>query len=131
MQIKGVGSPAGAAPAAGRPSGASTFSVPAGAASVKAQAAVSATGLDTLIGLQEWEGAPARDRRARKHGRAMLDALARLQLGLLANEADGPALAGLAALLDQCPDAADQGLRDALAAVSLRARIELARRGAG
>ena len=42
---------------------------------------------------------PARDRRPRQHGRAMLDALARLQLGLL-GELDGAALESLAALAD-------------------------------
>ena len=106
MEIKGVGRLGVAAPGAGRAGGSPGFSVAAGAA-VAGQAAVAAAGLDSLLALQEWDGTGTGDRKARKHGRAMLDALARLQVGLLGGGADDAALAELAALVGHCPDASD------------------------
>ncbi len=95
-----------------------------------------------LLGLQEQGPADAlsapaaRDREARRHGQALLSALAELQL-LLTGMGSGPEgspenvrrlserLSGLAASI---PAAADPGLRGVVAAIGLRARIELTRR---
>ena len=137
MVVKGLGpvaAPAGTGPVGAGPAGAGRGAGPSGfSVSVGANPAVAMTpgvaALDGLLLLQEVEGAPERDRRARKHGRAMLDALSRLQLGLLDADGGADALANLSALAEHCPEAADPGLRDLLGAVSLRARVELARRG--
>ncbi len=95
-----------------------------------------------LLGLQERGPADAlsapaaRDREARRHGQALLSALAELQL-LLTGMGTGPdgspedvrmlseRLSGLAASI---PAAADPGLRGVVAAIGLRAQIELTRR---
>ena len=82
-----------------------------------------------MLLLQETDAAPARDRQARRHGRAMLDALARLQHALLGGGDDPAALDQLAALLEHCPEASDPELRATVAAVALRVHVELARRG--
>jgi hypothetical protein len=121
---------AATAPATARTgAGGAGFNVGSGVqTSAGPSAASAAAGLGGLLLLQEVENAPARDRRARKHGRALLDALAQLQLGLLGDDPDGLALERLAALLDHAPEAADPGLRDVLGAVALRAHVELARR---
>ncbi len=87
--------------------------------------------LDAMLALQEAEAEAARDRNARRHGKALLDALAELQRALLAESDDqeGPALHRLAALLEAPPDAANPALAGVLRALALRARVELARRG--
>jgi hypothetical protein len=59
----------------------------------------------------------------------MLDDLRGLQLELLSGRADPARLARLAALAEG-PDAADPALQAVLREVSLRARVELARRRA-
>ena len=107
------------------------FSVPdearAGEAAEAGRAApAEAVGLAGMLALQE-DGGAVRDRRARRHGQAMLAELASLQRDLLA---DGPAperLARLGELADAMPEAEDARLRGALAEVSLRVRVELAR----
>ncbi len=86
--------------------------------------------MDGLLLLQQVEDGPTRDRQARRHGRALLEGLGALQRALLGGEDDPAALDRLAALVAHCPDAADPALRGTLAAVALRARVELARRGA-
>ena len=127
MLVRNVGSAPIPAANAGRPGpGRAGFAVPAGRTAAPATVSAPAA-LDGLLLLQEVEDAPARDRRARQHGRAMLDALARLQLALLGGHSAAEALAGLAALAGQCPDASDPGLRDLLGSIALRARVELAR----
>jgi hypothetical protein len=90
------------------------------------------------VALQEAAGhevmAPAlRDRQARRHAEAVLAQLAALQCALLGDmpglgDEPGTALARLAGLAETAPEAADPGLAAVLAAVTLRARIELARR---
>jgi len=86
--------------------------------------------LGGLLSLQEQDAPePATDRRARRHGRAMLDALRRLQTGLLSAAGDAGALEHLAALLDDAPEAEDPALRATLAQVALRVRVELVRYG--
>lgn len=66
------------------------------------------------------------DREARRHGRAMLQALARLQHGLL-NGSPGRAHAELAALACRDMPAHDPLLRLVLREISVRAAVELNR----
>lgn len=128
MLIRDVGRIASAPGSVARSRGGEGFAVGGGPDQAAGPAAASAAaGLDGLLLLQEGEGGPVRDRRARQHGRAVLEALARLQLGLLDGEGTADCLATLAALVEHGPEAADPGLRDVLAAVGLRARVELAR----
>ena len=92
--------------------------------------------MDGLLGLQEQApdapSAPAvRDREARRHGQALLSVLAEMQLSLIGSR-DGPGsltllserLSGLA---EAIPVAADPRLRAIIGAITLRARVELAR----
>jgi hypothetical protein len=93
-----------------------------------ATAAAGPVGGVTLLGVQEAGAAAERDARGRKRAAQMLDELTRLQAELLAGRADPAALERLASLATgEAPD--DPVLAETLAAVSLRARIELARRG--
>ena len=107
------------------------FAMPAGSPPAGVGAALGATcpavSLSGLIVLQDAE--PPRDRAARRRGQDILAALAELQRGLLGGE-EGGALSRLASLIGELPQAADPRLGSVLAAVALRARIELARRGA-
>lgn len=119
------------------------FALPAAAAPRgpgAASALAPAAALAGLLALQEAGPEAVRDRAARRHGRAMLAALAGVQLALLAG-ADGgdgtgsggtapaaAALERLATLLDGMPPAEDPALAAVLGAVALRCRIELARR---
>ena len=113
------GMPAPAAPGGGAPGGG-----PA--------AAASASSLDAILALQEEQTAerviPARDREARRRGQGLLTALAALQHALLDGGNGDAALRQLAALADGVPAATPQ-LEAVVRALSLRARIELARRG--
>jgi hypothetical protein len=86
-------------------------------------------GLDALLTLQEEAPDPdARDRAARRRANDLLQALASLQRALLADD-ESAAVGALEALLRDPPIAADPGLAELAAAVTLRARVELARRG--
>jgi hypothetical protein len=84
-----------------------------------------------LDGLMTYEAAferVAADRKARRHGRAMLRALGALQVSLLDGTAtEAQALAQLAA---GAPEADDPILRLILREIGVRAAVELARRGA-
>ncbi len=80
-----------------------------------------------LLAVQEAEADAARDRDARKRGKAMLDALARLQRMMLAGQFDAEELRNLAALAADPAEAADPALGAALREVAVRARVELAR----
>ena len=109
------------------------FRLPADAAPETA-AAAETVALDGLLGLQERAerdgDSGAGDRAARRHGEDMLRELAGLQralLGLRGSAEAAPALERLAALAAAVPAAGDPAMRGVLAAVSLRARIELAR----
>jgi len=76
------------------------------------------------------EGAGA-DARARRQARAMLDGLSELQLALLEDRGDPARLLRLKELAeDAVGGTADPALAGIAAAVALRLRIELARRGA-
>jgi hypothetical protein len=83
-------------------------------------------------GLMTYEEARDRvlaDRQARRHGRAMLQALGAMQLSLLAGgDAAVQALADLAA---QVPEADDPVLRLLLQEIGVRAAVELARHADG
>ena len=84
-----------------------------------------------LIALQEAGDERVAEREARRRGRALLAELAGLQRDLLAGGADSGRLARLETLLARLPVPADAGLREALEAVALRTRVELARYGRG
>jgi hypothetical protein len=97
---------------------------PRGAESADSLGAVALGG---LLGLQEMESTRERDRRARRHGQDMLAALAMLQRALTGTDPND-ALERLAILLRTQAPAADPALAATLAAISLRVRVELARR---
>lgn len=69
-----------------------------------------------------------RDVLARRRGRAMLSGLGELQRAILAGAPDAGALHGLAGLVEG-EDGDDPEMAEAMRALALRARIELARRG--
>lgn len=81
-----------------------------------------------LLAVQD-DAAPAqRDRAARRGGTAILTELSRLQAALLGNQ-DASMLDSLGDSLARLPEAATPHLNGILAAIRVRARIELARRG--
>jgi hypothetical protein len=120
----------GAGPVAGGRSGpreAGGFRVPKGGGGASAAGAVSGVqevGLGGMLALQEAPDEVA-DREARRRGHEMLEALAALQRSLLG--IDGADPARLARLSEKVPEARDPALREAVAAIALRARIEAVR----
>ena len=78
--------------------------------------------------MQENGGRTGRDAAARRRAASILDELQGLQAELLGGRADPARLARLAAL-QSGEEGADPALREAVRAIALRARIELARRG--
>ncbi len=131
-EVGGIGRAGGAAAVPARVAAGPVFAMPqepsAAAAAATPGAAAAAVSLSGLLALQGAGPEAPRDRTARRRGRDILDALAALQRGLLGGDAGG-ALARLASLIEGVPLAADPRLAALLAAVALRARIELARRG--
>lgn len=139
--IQGLGGPAPAR--GGRRTGSangSTFHVPPdrtaaegggeGVAEGMAAEGASAAMLDAMLSLQEMDPASERDRQGRRHGQAMLAALAGLQSALLSAAGDDEAaVSHLTGLLAQMPVAADPTLNGVLKAIRVRAMVELARRG--
>jgi hypothetical protein len=123
-----VGGPAATRPATRRPGPARQFHLPPEEAAAAAPAGpATAIGLAALLALQD-EQEPKRDRAARRHARALLDELDALHAALLGAAAGDDGLARLAALVAAAPDPADHPtLREAVADIRLRARIELAR----
>jgi hypothetical protein len=86
--------------------------------------------LDGLLALQADQTGQIEEREARRHGQALLGGLRRIQLALLTPSGmESEALERLAALCDEAPFTEQAGLRDVLQSISLRVRIELARRG--
>lgn len=81
-----------------------------------------------LLGLQELGEDAARDFVAMRRAASLLEELQGLQADLLRGGANPARLARLAMLGDG-EDGADPGLRDAVQAIGLRARIELIRHG--
>jgi hypothetical protein len=83
--------------------------------------------LTHVLAAQEDEAGAADDRAARRHGQEMLDELAGLQRDLLGDGLGLDRLRRLVALTDTTPRAANPRLREVVAAVALRARVEIAR----
>jgi hypothetical protein len=126
--INGVGTGSPVTWRAGGPATGSGFSLQAGAASAAAGlTAAASVATPGMLALQEAETDAARDRRARRHGQAVLDELANMQRALLAGGADPAMLRRLAALVRALPEAADPHLQVILRAVALRATVELTR----
>ena len=139
--IDGIGLPA-VAPAARRNRATGGFVLPSQTRATDAPAMtdtstpVFAAFMDGLLGLQEQApdapSAPAvRDREARRHGQALLSVLAEMQLSLIGSR-DGPGSLALlserlSGLAEAIPVAADPRLRAIIGAITLRARVELAR----
>lgn len=103
----------------------SSFSV-AAQARTEAPAGVLAISMPSLLALQEEDAEAVADREARRHGQAMLSALAALQRGLLGG-ADGGALEQAAALARAAPAAADPRLAAVQRAILVRVAVEAAR----
>jgi hypothetical protein len=109
--------------------GASGFSLGGAATTATAAAQGSAPAQPVgLLALQEAGPVAERDARARRRGEALLQSLSELQLGLLGGRLDPARLRALAALVPG-EEAADPALAAAIAAIRLRARVELARHG--
>lgn len=132
-RLAGIGSLA--PPAAGMrlpPSGETpSFEVPNGGSSPSSAARQPGgmVALSGLLALQEAETVPdAREREARRRGRAVLEALSSLQGGLLGGGDPGPIVERLAATVATMTASADPALHAILAAIKLRAMVELARR---
>jgi hypothetical protein len=85
-------------------------------------------GIDALIALQGVGDPTERRRRAVKNGRAALDALDALKLGLISGDIDLPAINRLKAVTaDLKGDTGDAGLDAVLAEIDLRVQVELAK----
>ncbi|WP_421994198.1 flagellar assembly protein FliX [Roseococcus sp.] len=112
--------------AATRRSGGAGFALPEAERGREAAAAGSVTGSLGLIGLQEGFSDAERDDAARRRGHAALEELEGLQLALLSGRIDAGRLSRLAQLAEG-ESGADPALRAIMRAISLRARIELAR----
>lgn len=134
--VEGVrpgGTIGGVVPAREAPRGAGgRFAVESGVRPLARNAGLSGAaliGMDSMLALQAVDEAQERDRRARKKGTAMLAALSDLQRTLIASEDPGQALRSLRDLTTEPgEDAADPELGAILRAVTLRARVEIARR---
>ena len=131
--IVGLGPIAGTGARPGRP--ATGFNVPTTprGAPAAATAEAPAVTLAGLLALQAEDTDAAQDREARRHGHNLLAELAALQRALLADDAGQGVpldqLRRLEQLAAAQPAAADPRLRDLLEAITLRARVELARFG--
>ncbi len=114
----------GAAPGAG--GGATAAAADAGAAAGAAPVAAGLLALQAMA--PPGPSAAERDAAASHRAEALLEALGRLQRGLLGGALDREALERLAAL-GTGEDGADPALRAVVRAIALRAAVELARRG--
>lgn len=123
--------PVGGHQGGGGRGGSSGFAVssPAAAASGALAAPVSAVPatLAGALALQELGCEAPRDRAARRRGYDLLAGLRALHRALLADDIDPGPLTELAGLATEVPDAADPRLREVVAELVLRARVELAR----
>jgi hypothetical protein len=125
--IRGVGG--GPAARGGRAGRAGGFRLAAAGTSAAGGAAPASAAMAAgLLALQESAPAAERDARARRRAEAMLRGLAEVQAALLCGRADAARLAALAALTEG-EEPADPALAEALAAIRLRLRVELARWG--
>ena len=83
--------------------------------------------LGGLLALQEGETETVQDRAARRHGHNLLAGLTAIQHAQLGAGLARGDIERLAALADGIPPACDPRLRAAVAAIGLRARVELAK----
>ncbi len=112
-----------------RAQGAAGFAVPLdGNVPAQEAAASSGVGAAGMLSLQEQPQPQAGDRPARRRGQDMLDELAALQRDMLTAQGPTPAtLRRLACLAEDVPVAQTAALAEAVAAIKLRAVVELAR----
>ena len=98
--------------------------------SASARSAAPLATLDAILMLQGEEDRGERRRRSARRGQDILDALDRLRAGLLSGQID---VAALSRLSDRLAGAAgssgDPGLDATVAAIELRAKVELAKLG--
>ena len=130
--IRGVGAVPAQLGATRQARGPSGFRVPqartaATSATVGLEGAsgVEEVGLAGMLALQEMPARDAADRDARRRGKDLLSALAEIQRAMLGVGVGDPAR--LEQLAVGVPRADDPALRDMVAAIALRARIEAAR----
>ena len=124
-----TGTPLGGHKGPARASSAFAVPSPATAASgglAAAMPAVPAT-LAGALAVQELGCEAPQDRAARRRGYDLLAGLRALHRALLADSMDREPLAELAMLATEVPEAADPRLREVVAELVLRARVELAR----
>lgn len=108
------------------------FSVPTKSSATGHTAAAIQTeevALAAMLTLQEFGGDAAADREASRRGEDMLSALAELQRALLGGVDTVETMQRLAELAAAMPRAADPRLAALISAISIRVRVELARRG--
>ena len=110
------------------------FALTGDAASPRAGAAAAAplATLDALLALQGERDRAERRRRSIKRGHDLLEGLDRLKAALLSNRVPTADLTRLATQLAERPDASgDPRLDELLSHIELRAKVELAKLGAG
>jgi hypothetical protein len=100
--------------------------------SAKPQAAIptlrTVGGIDALVALQGFDDPAERRRRAVGKGKAALDVLDQIKLGLLAGTLDPGNLNRLRAAAEQLKDrSGEPGLDEVLSEIELRAEVELAK----
>lgn len=114
-----------------RRSGAGGFSVSDGTGTTARAAAghlQAVAGVDVLVALQGLDDPAERRRRAVRGGRAALDALDELKLGLLSGSLDRTALNRLRAAASELTKAiGDERLDPVLAEIDLRLQVEIAK----
>jgi hypothetical protein len=128
--IEGVGWPIRPR-AVSRAASRSSFTMPPEPADTSQAAAVAETPAmspASMLSLQEVGGETVEDREARRHGNDMLAALGELQRALLAGGTDAGALQRLVDLSTSVVRATDPRLAALVSAITVRARVELARR---
>ncbi|MGG5817973.1 flagellar assembly protein FliX [Falsiroseomonas sp. HW251] len=104
------------------------FSLPAGREAAGPSVAAGAGAVGALLGLPDATPPEPPEARAGRRAHSTLEELRGLQLDLLRGGNDLARLERLAALAESEDIPLDPGLREAVAGVALRARIELARR---
>jgi hypothetical protein len=134
MRINGAAGMTGAsAGTAARKTRPGTFSLPEAestSTSNAASAARSVGGIEALIALQGVGDPTERRRRSVTRGRAALDVLEELKLGVLAGKLDGTMLGRLNTAAASLKDSSgDKNLDAVLAEIELRVEVELAKLG--
>ena len=121
--------------AAARRAGAGGFSLSEGAYAATRNTAghlQAISGVDVLVALQGLDDKGKRRRRAAKKGRAALDALDALKLGLVTGVLDRAALDRLKAAAAEVPsESGEPGLDQVLAEINLRVQVEIAKLSRG